>query len=130
MSNIRKPLEWVGRSQDDFMEFPAWAKQKFGQQLNVAQWGERPPQSKPLQGFRSANVLQLSELGEEGTFRVVFTVRFDGVIYILHAFQKKSKSGGKTPEAELERIRNRLNMAKQLYEQRLKDDDAAETSPG
>lgn len=112
------------------MEFPDWAKLKFGRQLNVAQWGERPPLAKPLHGFGSADVLQLSESGEEGTFRVVFTVRFDGVIYVLHAFHKKSKRGGETPTVEVERVRKRLKMAGQLYEQRRKNDDQAEASSG
>lgn len=109
------------------MGFPTWAKAKFGRQLNVVQWGEWPPLAKPLHGFGSADVLQLSESGEEGTFRVVFTVRFGGVIYVLHAFQKKSKRGGKTPPAELERVQMRLKMARQFHAERLTNDHEAET---
>ena len=112
------------------MEFPDWAKVKFGRQLNVAQWGGRPPLAKPLGGFGSAGVLQLSETGEQGTFRVVLTVRFGGAVYVLHAFQKKSSQGVETQPAHLDLIRNRLKTARQLHEERRKNDDEAETGSG
>ena len=130
MRTPRKPLEPVGSSLDDLTGFPDWAKLKFGRQLNVAQWGERPPLAKPLRGFGGADVLQLSESGEGGTFRVVFTVRFDGDIYLLHAFHKKSKRGGETPAADLDQVQRRLKMAGQLHEEHRKNDDEAETGAG
>ena len=112
------------------MEFPDWAKAKFGRQLNVAQWGERPPLAKALGGFGGADVLQLSETGEQGTFRVVLTVRFADTVYVLLAFQKKSSEGAQTQPAHLDRVRNRLKMARQFHEERRKNDDEAETRPG
>ena len=92
--------------------------------------GREAAARKSLHGFGDAGVLQLSESGEGGTFRVVFTVRFGGVIYVLHAFQKKSKRGVKTPPAELERVQTRLKMARQFHEERHTDDHEAETDSG
>jgi len=75
----------------------------------------RPVQAKPLKGFRGASVLELTEDHAGDTYRAVYTVKLAERLYVLHAFQKKSKKGIKTPKHELELIRARLEWAKQIH---------------
>lgn len=79
------------------------------------QAGGKHVDAKPLKGFGGAGVLEVVEDHEGGTFRTVYTVRFARAVYVLHAFQKKSKKGVKTPAAELELIRSRLKAAEEHY---------------
>lgn len=108
---IMKPLEWVGRSQDDLREFPAAVKRDIGFALYFAQMGDKHPSAKPLKGFGGAGVLDVVEDFDGSTYRAVYTVRFADAIYVLHVFQKKAKKGIATPRQELELIRKRLRHA-------------------
>jgi len=82
-----------------------------------AQLGLKAPYAKPLRGFRGAGVLEIVDDFEGDTYRAVYTVRFADAVYVLHAFQKKSKRGIATPKAALELIEQRLKRARQDYEQ-------------
>ncbi|MBK7613094.1 MAG: type II toxin-antitoxin system RelE/ParE family toxin [Burkholderiales bacterium] len=88
----------------------------FGHALDVAQCGGKHPDVKPLSGFGSAGVLEVVEDLRGDTFRAVYTVKFAGWLYVLHCFQKKSKSGIKTPKEDLNLIHTRLKAAKQDFE--------------
>lgn len=81
-----------------------------------AQLGRRAPYVKPLKGFRGASVLEIVDDFDGETYRAVYTVRFAGAVYVLHAFQKKSKRGIATPKGELDLIERRLKRAKEDYE--------------
>ena len=74
--------------------------------------------AKVLKGFGSAGVIEVVENHEAGTFRAVYTVRFDDSVYVLHAFQKKSRKGVKTPKKEMETIKRRLKLAAEDYQRR------------
>jgi phage-related protein len=87
----------------------------IGFALRAAQKGDKHPDAKPLSGFGGASVLEIMSNFDGDTFRAVYTVKFKGVIYVLHAFQKKSKTGIKTPKAEIDKIRSRLRDAETLY---------------
>jgi phage-related protein len=87
----------------------------FGQALFDAQLGEKHPAAKPLRGFGGAGVLEIVEDEAGSTYRAIYTVRFAGVVYVLHAFQKKSKRGIKTPPQEIDKVRNRLKEAEKHY---------------
>ena len=81
--------------------------------------GGRPPQAKPLKGIVSGSgVLELVERHDGDTYRVVYTVRFENAVYVLHAFQKKSRRGIKTPKHEIDVIRARLKAAEAHYRER------------
>ncbi|HZN68616.1 MAG TPA: type II toxin-antitoxin system RelE/ParE family toxin, partial [Tepidisphaeraceae bacterium] len=67
-------------------------------------------------GFKGAGVLEVVENHDGNTYRTVYTVRFESAIYVLHAFQKKSKKGIKTPQEELDLVERRLNRAAEHYE--------------
>ncbi|NNF06405.1 MAG: addiction module toxin RelE [Candidatus Eisenbacteria bacterium] len=105
-----KPLVWVGSSRKDVQVLPEDVKDVFGFALRYAQRGQKHPKAKPLRGFGGAGVLEVVENHDGDTFRAVYTVRFADTVYVLHVFQKKSKSGIKTPDRELEVIRKRLRL--------------------
>jgi phage-related protein len=112
-----KPVRWVGESKDDLSAFPYDVKLRVGGALWDAQVGLKSPLAKPLKGFGGAGVLEVVVDFDGNAFRTVYTVRFAEAVYVLHAFQKKSKKGIATPKAELDLIRLRLARAKEDYEQ-------------
>ena len=87
----------------------------FGQALFDAQTGKKHPHAKPLKGFGGAGVLEVVEEHSGGTYRAIYTVRFEGIVYVLHTFQKKSKVGIKTPSEEIAKVRRRLKEAEKHY---------------
>lgn len=86
-----------------------------GYALHLAQTGEKAPQVKPLRGFGGAGVLEIVESHEGDTYRAVYTVKFADVVYVLHAFQKKSKRGRVTPKHEIDLIQQRLRTAAGMH---------------
>jgi phage-related protein len=112
-----KPVLWVGSSKEDVSEFPAEVRQRVGGALWEAQVGRKASYAKPLKGFGDAGVLEIVDDFDGDTFRAVYTVRFARAVYVLHAFQKKSKRGTATPKAELDLIEQRLKRAREDYEQ-------------
>lgn len=123
MDNGRvKPLNWVGSSYRDFTRFPAQVQDEMGFALYRAQIGERHPSAKPLKGFGGGGILELLGRHEGDAYRAVYTVRFAEEVYVLHAFQKKSKKGIATPKSETDVIRRRLKAAQQDYSARFGKD--------
>jgi phage-related protein len=112
-----KPLRWVGSSKDDLSDFPPDVRRRVGGALWDAQRGLKAPYAKPLRGFGGAGVLEIVDDHDGDTYRAIYTVRFPGVVYVLHAFQKKSKRGVATPKHELNLIEQRLNRAREDNEQ-------------
>jgi phage-related protein len=112
-----KPVRWIGSSRDDLRAFPEDVRLRVGGALWEAQLGRKAGWAKPLKGFGGAGVLEVVDDFDGDTFRAVYTVRFAGVIYVLHAFQKKSKSGIATPRHEIALIEQRLKRAKEDYDQ-------------
>ena len=106
-----KPLEWIGSSKKDLKALPDDVVDVFGYALHLAQAGSRHNQAKPLQGFGSAGVLEVVEDNRGSTYRAVYTVRFAQRVYVLHVFQKKSRSGIATPKPDIDLIRTRLQTA-------------------
>jgi phage-related protein len=110
-----KPIFWMGSSLDDLRQFSEEVRQTMGFALWQAQNGARHVDAKPLKGFGGAGVLEIVADDDGSTFRGVYTVKFPGVVYVLHAFQKKSKKGIKTPQKEIDLIRKRLKIAEGHY---------------
>jgi phage-related protein len=113
-----KPIRWIGSSLRDLKSFPAEVRSDVGFALYAAQNGGMDPSAKPLKGFGGAGVVEIVAPFFGDTWRAVYTVRFQGVVYVLHAFQKKSKSGKATPMRDLELIRQRLSVAEKDYTER------------
>jgi phage-related protein len=112
-----KPVRWIGGSKDDLSEFPEDVRRRVGGALWEAQIGRKAPYAKPLKGFGDAGVLEIVDDYDGDTFRAVYTVRFVRAVYVLHAFQKKSKRGAATPRTELDLIDQRLRRAREDYAQ-------------
>jgi phage-related protein len=90
----------------------------MGYALYVAQRGGKHRDSKALSGFGGAGVMEVIRDFRGDTFRAVYTVRFAGAVYVLHAFQKKSKIGRETPRRDIELIQQRLREAERIAEER------------
>ena len=111
-----KLLNFVGSSREDLREFPDEVKQDIGYALFEAQQGQKSEAAKPLKGFGGAGVLEIIERFDGDTYRAIYTVKFREAIYVLHCFQKKAKSGIKTPQQDLDLIRQRLRSAEEDYQ--------------
>ena len=109
-----KPLVWVGSCRKDFLEFPDEVKSERGYGLFQVQLGKRHRKAKTLSSFGGAGVVEIIDDHKGDTFRTVYTVRFAASVYVLHAFQKKSKKGSATPQADIKRIEKRLRHAETL----------------
>jgi phage-related protein len=114
MSQKQKALEWIGSAKKDLMALPVEVRKFFGHALDFAQRGDQHSAAKVLKGFGSAGVLEVVEDDAGGTYRAVYTVKFENAVYVLHCFQKKSKSGIETPKADMDIIRARLKVAELL----------------
>jgi phage-related protein len=112
---MQKPALWIGSSRDDLRAFPDEVRRVMGMAINDAQNGEEHPRAKALKGFGGRSVLEVVDDEDGDTYRAVYTVRFAGVVYVLHAFQKKSKKGIGTPKRDIELIKARLKLAEAHY---------------
>lgn len=113
----RAPLRWVGDSQRVIRGFPEDVRYDLGTALRWAQEGTKHPMAKPLRGFGDAQVLEIVDDYNTDTYRVVYTVRFSDAVYVLHAFEKKSKKGVETPKREIELVKKRLKSAERISAQ-------------
>lgn len=120
-----KPVVWIGSTRADLSRFPEEVKDAIGYALYVAQQGGKHVDAKPLQGFGGAAVLEIIENHAGDTYRGVYVVRLAGRIYVLHVFQKKSKTGIKTPKSEIDLIKARLKRAEEEHARWLKSQRGA-----
>ena len=116
---FNRPVEWVGSSYKDFRSFPDEVQDHVGYALHVAQTGSKHEDAKPLKGFGGAGVLEVVSNYSGDTFRSVYTVKFALAVYVLHAFQKKSKVGSKTPLGELALVEHRFRLAEADYKAKI-----------
>lgn len=112
-----RPLHWVGSAKRDLLKFPGTVVDDFGYALGMVQLGGTPPSAKVWRG-EGPGVFELVEDQRGDTWRVVYTVRFDKAVYVLHCFQKKSPSGARTAKTDVELIHQRLQAARADYEVR------------
>lgn len=114
--DMLKPIEWIGSSKDDLAAFPGPARREAGYALYLAQIGMKARKTKPLRGFGGTGVLEVVTDHDGNTYRAVYTVKFSQAVFVLHAFQKKSKKGIATPMAQINLIKRRLKIAAQEYQ--------------
>jgi phage-related protein len=112
-----KPLFWIGSSKEDLLAFPEPVKDEIGTALSVAQFGGKHPKAKPWKGG-GPGVFEVVEDHRGDTYRAAYAVRFEGVVYVLHVFQKKSPSGIRTSKRDVDLIARRLQEAKMDFEVR------------
>jgi len=117
-----RPLNWIGSSKNDLLTFPDTVVAEIGNALGVAQFGGTHPSAKPWKG-QGPGVFEIVENFHGDAYRAVYTVRFKQAVYVLHAFQKKSHSGKKTPLSDVRLVQIRLKAAKNDYEARYGKDE-------
>ncbi|MEI3650515.1 MAG: type II toxin-antitoxin system RelE/ParE family toxin [Dolichospermum lemmermannii FEM_B0920] len=110
-----KPLRWIASALNDLKKFPEDVQDVMGYALDLAQHGQKHPNAKPLRGFSGAGVLEIVDDFDGDTYRAIYTIKFEGVIYLLHSFQKKSKHGIATPQQDIELVKKRLKIAQENY---------------
>lgn len=110
-----KRLFWMGSSLEDLKSFPEDIQDEMGHGLYLAQMGDRHNHAKTLSGFGNAKVIELRESDRTGTYRVIYTIEIADCVFVLHAFQKKSKSGIATPKSDIDLIKRRLKEAEAIY---------------
>ena len=112
-----KLLKWLGDSKKNLMEFPSEVIDKIGYALHVAQEGEVHSTAKLFKGHGSG-IYEIVNNFNTNAYRAVYIVNLDDMVYVLHAFQKKSKSGIKTPKEDIEIIKERLKQLKAMLGKR------------
>lgn len=111
----QKPLVFVLGALKAARALPARVKDVFGYALMGAQFGDQVPGARPFGEGVPRDVLKLVEDDDGETYRAAFVVAFEGVVYVLDVFQKKSKSGKATPQADRNRVTARYRAAVQDY---------------
>ena len=109
-------VRWVGDSREQLQRFPNQVRKDIGHLLYLVQTGQTPPSAKPMRGIESG-VFEIVRDYATNTYRAVYTVKIGRSLYVLHAFQKKSKRGIATPKRDIDLIKRRLGRAKEMAEQ-------------
>lgn len=113
----KRQLVYLGSSQKNACKLPKEVQELFAYALDVALKGGQHEDAKPLTGFHGRNIVEVISDYRGDTFREVYTIRFEEVIYVLHIFQKKSKKGIATPKEDMELIKQRLKWAEALHKE-------------
>ena len=109
-------VRWVGDSREHLQRFPNQVRKDIGHLLYLVQTGQTPSSAKPMRGIESG-VFEIVSDYATNTYRAVYTVKIGRSLYVLHAFQKKSKRGIATPKQDIDLIKRRLRRAKELAKQ-------------
>ncbi len=109
--NIRSVV-WLGNSRNSLQEFPKQVRSDMGMALFAAQCGETAEHVKPFKGVESG-VFEIAERYNKNAYRIVYGVQIGERIYVLHAFQKKSKKGIATPKQDMDLIMKRYKEARE-----------------
>lgn len=110
-----KRIFWMGTSHDDLAECPKSIRHSVGYALYLVQGGDKPASSKVLSGMGSAKILEIRENDVSGTYRAIYTIEMKDCVFVLHVFQKKSKTGKETPKKELDLLKIRLKEAREEF---------------
>ena len=116
VKDTEKPIDWIGTSLEDLKSFPDSVMQCFGFELHQIQHGITPDGAKPLKGKDLKGVYELRDNHDGNTYRTVYIAKLRNKVYVLHCFQKKSKSGISTPKKDMEMIKSRLKLALEDHE--------------
>ncbi len=112
---VLRPLVWMGNAKRNLQAFPKEAQKLIGDELQLIQFGGMPKDAKPFKGVGSG-VFEIALRFEGDAYRTVLAVQLGERIYVLHAFQKKSKKGIATPKPDVDLIKQRYKEAKELAE--------------
>ena len=110
-----RPVVWLGNSRRNIQAFPPDARRVIGGELQLMQYGGMPKDAKPFRGIGSG-VIEIAIRHDGEAYRTVVALQLGRNIYVLHAFQKKSKKGIATPKQDVDLIKQRYKEAKELAE--------------
>jgi len=110
---VLRPVVWLGDSKQKLRDFPEGAQKLLGDELQLIQFGGMPKDAKPFKGVGSG-VLEIALRYASDAYRVVLALQIGTRIYVLHAFQKKSKKGIETPKRDVDLIKKRYTEAQEL----------------
>ncbi len=113
MNRATRPISWVKAARKDFADFPAAARDDALDALSALAEGAMPSVAKPLTGL-GPGVMELALRHRGDAYRVVYALQLNEDIWVIHAFQKKSKAGIKTPKTEIDLVRERLKRLKEM----------------
>ncbi|MBU0995172.1 MAG: type II toxin-antitoxin system RelE/ParE family toxin [Proteobacteria bacterium] len=108
-----RPIVWVGNSRKNILKFPENVRKLIGDELQLIQFGEMPKDAKPFSGV-GPGVIEIALKYDKEAYRCVQAVQLGKKIYVLHAFQKKSKKGITTPKKDVDLIKDRYKQAVEL----------------
>ncbi len=111
----QRSVVWMGSSRSDIKSFPREVRSVMAYALWLAETGGKHPDAKPLQGFGGAGVVEMVDDYDGDSYRTVYTLTLADTVYVLHAFQKKSKQAAATPQRDLDLIRRRLKLAEERH---------------
>jgi phage-related protein len=114
MTRPTRPISWIKAARKEFEKFPADAQAICLRALTIAAEGEKADIVKPLKGMGSG-VFEIALPVRGNAFRVVYAVQIASEIWVVHAFQKKSTQGVKTPQHQIELIKDRLKSLKESF---------------
>ena len=114
-SAVMRPVVWLGNSRRNIQAFPPDARRIIGGELQLMQYGGMPKDAKPFRGIGSG-VIEIAIRHDGEAYRTVVALQFGRNIYVLHAYQKKSKKGIATPKQDVDLIKQRYKEAKELAE--------------
>ena len=115
MTKRTRAIQWIRAARKDFQDFPTGAQIELARALTVISEGGHPDIAKPLTGLGSG-VLELALKHRGDAFRVVYAVQLGSEVWVVHAFQKKSKSGVATPKTDINLIRERLKRLREALQ--------------
>ena len=109
---MQRKISWVKAALKDFGTFPEAAREQVVTALRIAARGEKADIAKPMKGLGSG-VFEIALPHRGDAFRAVYAIQLGEDIWVVHAFQKKSKTGVKTPRQDIDLIRARINRVKE-----------------
>ena len=109
----QRPVVWLGDSKRNTRNFPEGARKLLGDELQLIQFGGMPKDAKPFKGV-GAGVVEIALRYASDAFRIVLALQIGRQIYVLHAFQKKSKKGVATTKRDVDLIKKRYAQAQEL----------------
>lgn len=110
-----KELYFVASAYDDLLDLPPQVRREFGHTFWLVQQGETPANASPFEGSRANEIMKLTERYDTDTYRAVYAAKFERAVFVLHVFKKKSQSGIRTPQKEVDTVMKRLQQAKADY---------------
>lgn len=114
MQSSTRPISWIKAARKEFDKFPDGARERVLQALVIAAEGRTAGIAKPMTGL-GAGVYEVALPFRGDAYRAVYTVQFRDQVWVIHAFQKKSKQGIRTPQAEIEVIRERIKRLVEYF---------------